>query len=186
MERRSTAGFTLIELMITIVVLAILVAIAIPSFAGAVDRRRISDATEAVAKQVQQARMSAIETNRRITMVIQGSDDNWCFGLTDDPTCDCAVADSCRIPFSVDANIQPTDYEEVVGRGAQFRGVILDSAPALMSFEPRLGVRDDLGNPTEAIILGSARGLEARIVVNRLGRVATCSPDEISGMAECP
>lgn len=47
-RRRRAAGFTLIELLIAIVVAAILVSIAIPSYSGYVQRARRSEATTAL------------------------------------------------------------------------------------------------------------------------------------------
>ena len=186
----KSRGFTLIELMVTIGVLTILIVLALPSFFGAIDRRRVVDATEAVGKQIQQARTSAIETNRPIRMVFDAASDPWCFGLTDAATCDCTTADSCTIPFGVDATtLAPTDYEEVVGRAGQFPGVDLVSAPATLRFEPRRGVRDDGGNPVETVVVRSARGLEAHVMVNIIGRVSTCSPagaSNVSVMKTCP
>lgn len=48
MYTRSKAGFTLIEMMITLVVLAVLAAVAIPSYSLFVERARRSEAREAL------------------------------------------------------------------------------------------------------------------------------------------
>lgn len=189
---RSITGFTLIELLITIAVLTILTVIAMPSFFDAIDRRRVVDAAEAIGKQVQQARSAAIETNRRITMVFDATSDPWCFGLTDLATCDCNATDpteSCRIPFGLNADVNPEDYEEVVGRAGQFLGVNMTAAPGQLRFEPRRGLRDDGGNPVETVIITSGRGGEAHVMINVIGRVSICSPagpSNVSGMRTCP
>jgi type IV pilus assembly protein PilE len=53
-SRNAQSGFTLLELMITVVIVAILAAIAIPGYSGYVTRGNISDATSRLAtKQVQ-------------------------------------------------------------------------------------------------------------------------------------
>ncbi|NHA15871.1 Tfp pilus assembly protein FimT/FimU [Thioalkalivibrio sp. XN279] len=205
-QASQSRGFTLIELLVTIGVLTILIVLGTPSFFDAIDRRRVVDATEALGKQVEQARMTAIETNRPITMVFDTGAD-WCFGLTDAATCDCSLAsaDVCEIPFSVDINLIPQDYEEVAGNAGQFPGLTLDSAPAAMRFAPGRGVRigainlganpadpsDDFVetvNPVETIEITSPRHV-ARVMVNAIGRVSTCSPPgagNISVMKTCP
>jgi type IV fimbrial biogenesis protein FimT len=187
--RSVPAGFTLIELMVTIAVLVILTVLAIPSFVDSIDRRRIVDAAEGIAKQVQQARTAAIQSNRPIAMVFNLSDPEWCFGLTDQLNCDCSVVDDCRIPFSHDLTIVPDDRQEIVGTRTQFSNVAISAAPASVRFEPSRGVRDDAGGAVESVVLVSPRGLEARVVVNLIGRVATCSPAGsayVVGMKTCP
>jgi type IV fimbrial biogenesis protein FimT len=187
--RKVQAGFTLIELMVTIAVLVILTVLAVPSFVDSIDRRRIVDAAEGISKQVQQARTAAIQSNRPIAMVIDISEPEWCFGLTDQLTCDCSEAGSCEIPFSHDVTIAPDSYEAVVGTRAQYSNMAISAAPASLRFEPRRGVRDDAGGPVESIVLVSPRGLQARVVVNAIGRVATCSPagsTYVVGMKTCP
>lgn len=183
-QASQSRGFTLIELLVTIAVLTILIVLATPSFFDAIDRRRVVDATEAIGKQVQQARMTAIETSRPITMVFD-TGDPWCFGLTDAATCECNTADSCRIPFAVGTDLAPTDYEEVAGRAGQFAGIELTDAPASLRFDPRRGVRDLPATPVESILVTSARGSQARVMINIIGRVSTCS-DDIPGMKPCP
>jgi type IV fimbrial biogenesis protein FimT len=202
-------GFTLIELLVTIGVLAILLVLGTPSFFDAIDRRRVVDAAEAIGKQVEQARMTAIETNRPITMVFETGAD-WCFGLTDDadgvPGCDCNAADSCQIPFNVPIGLipQPEDYDEMVGNAGQFPNVDLDTAPTGIRFAPGRGLRIGMINladpddptddfveavdPVETIVITSPRHV-AHVMVNAIGRVSTCSPAgaaNISVMKTCP
>jgi type IV fimbrial biogenesis protein FimT len=189
MKRAAYSGFTLIELMVTIAVLVILVVLAVPSFVDNLDRRRIVDAAEGIAKQVQQARMAAIQANRPIAIVFDTTEAEWCFGLTDQAACDCRQADACQIPFSHDLTITASTYQTVVGTRTQYSDVALAAAPASLRFEPRRGVRSDTGAPTESIVLTSARGREARVMVNIIGRAATCSPvgsTNVNGMRPCP
>ncbi|MGB5438499.1 MAG: type IV pilin protein [Gammaproteobacteria bacterium] len=47
---KTERGFTLVELLITIVILAIIVAIAVPSYSGKVQKSRRSDATTALSR----------------------------------------------------------------------------------------------------------------------------------------
>lgn len=61
MPRTNQLGFTIIELMITISVIAILAAIAMPSFADFLERNRIKGAAESVKAEFQYARSEAIK-----------------------------------------------------------------------------------------------------------------------------
>ncbi|MFU8832865.1 MAG: hypothetical protein ACNA7J_12020, partial [Wenzhouxiangella sp.] len=127
--------------------------------------------------------------SRPITIVFDTLEPEWCFGLTDQPSCDCRAPDDCRIPFSHDLTIVPTGYQTVQGTRTEYSDVALAAAPATLRFEPSRGVRDDTGFPVETIILTSPRGLESRVVVNPIGRVATCSPagsTYVIGMKPCP
>lgn len=59
-RRRMASGFTLVELMITIVVLAILAGLAAPSFADLIERNRLAGAANEIVAAMQTARMEAI------------------------------------------------------------------------------------------------------------------------------
>lgn len=61
-------GFTLIELMVTIAVLAVVLAIGVPSFQGITNRNRLSAITNEVVAAVQLTRMEAIRRNQRVLM----------------------------------------------------------------------------------------------------------------------
>jgi len=192
MARSSAKGFTLIEMMVVIAMVVIFVGVGLPTFLDVLDRRRISDAAEALARQAQQARAVAQDSSRSISLVFDGEDSAWCYGLTFRDNCDCnqtlaGQSDSCEIPLESGLNLVGTDLELVRDDSSQFTGVTLEAAPANVRFEPLRGLR--LGPPGDVtIVLRSARGLEARIAINEVGRVAVCSPDgatRVMSMREC-
>ena len=59
-------GFTLIELMVTIVIMAIMAAIAIPNFAEWVAKRRVASVAEKVASQIRFARAETARLNKPV------------------------------------------------------------------------------------------------------------------------
>lgn len=61
-------GFTLIELVVTVVVLAIMSAVAIPSFISVMNGNRISSASHELVAGLQLARSEAIRTNRSASL----------------------------------------------------------------------------------------------------------------------
>lgn len=62
------SGFTIIELMITIAVIAVLAAIATPSFTDLIERNRITGAAEAIKSELQFARSEAVKQSCDTTL----------------------------------------------------------------------------------------------------------------------
>lgn len=67
--RRFFAGFTLIELMITVAMLAVLVVVTIPPIMRAVERREVVEAAQAVLDLVEFAKVQAAARNRAYQLV---------------------------------------------------------------------------------------------------------------------
>jgi type IV fimbrial biogenesis protein FimT len=65
---RDDSGFTLVELMVTIAVLAILLAIGIPAFASLIASNRLTSATNELIASLQTARTEALRRNVRVTV----------------------------------------------------------------------------------------------------------------------
>ena len=68
MRHHLGAGFTLIELMVTVAVVAVLAAIAIPSFTDSLARRRLEGAANELSTDLQFARSQAVSNNANITL----------------------------------------------------------------------------------------------------------------------
>lgn len=74
-----TTGFTLLELVITVAVLAIALGIAIPSFQGITNRNRLTSIANELVGAVQLARMEALRRNQRV-VVCPTTDGSACSG----------------------------------------------------------------------------------------------------------
>lgn len=77
----ETRGFTLIELMVTIAVLAILLAIAFPSFTGIINGNRLSAASNEWLATLQIARMESVRRNTRV-VICPSTDGSTCSGTS--------------------------------------------------------------------------------------------------------
>ena len=66
MHHRSAAGFTLIDIMVTIAIFAIIVGMAVPALTDVADSLRLGQATRDVERELQTARLKAVTSNRPI------------------------------------------------------------------------------------------------------------------------
>lgn len=74
--RSRPRGFSLVELMVGIVVMAILLSLAIPSFKNWMQNSQIRNAAESIQNGLQRARAEAVARNANIEFVL-GADSSW-------------------------------------------------------------------------------------------------------------
>lgn len=66
--KKNQAAFTLIELMITIAVLAIVVGVAVPNFTVLIEKNRVKTLAEELASSMSVARMEALKRGKRVSV----------------------------------------------------------------------------------------------------------------------
>lgn len=185
LTEKGGGGFTLIEVLIVLVVLATLLVLAAPSFRDTIDRRRVTNAGVELKDQLQQARSLSVLLNRPVALEFRFVDaTNWCFGITDRAGCDCSnatlgPADAGSCSFAKPDAL--TDRVMGITSSASYPGVrLLESVSSNTTerivFEPTRGVRDDLLTPTVAYNLTSTQSTRnVRVSVNVIGRTRLCS-----------
>ena len=94
-SRKQLSGFTLIELVIVMVIVAIGVTLAAPSFRAIYEKRQLTNAAESIASFMNFAQSAAVKYNRDVIVNIRRTDeDTWCVGATLGRTaCDCREPD---------------------------------------------------------------------------------------------
>lgn len=171
-----TRGFTLIEMMVTVAILAILVSIAAPSFNNFFDKYRVKRAAETLSAFLVNAKSEALKRNKNVRTVITGSGTTWCAGMTENSTCDCSTASACQI-----------DGADRVINSTSFKGVQLLEPATTHAFE----FKTQRGTVTgfETVELESANGSKLNVVVSMVGRIRLCSPSgtgNLGGYTVCP
>ncbi|HHO69899.1 MAG TPA: prepilin-type N-terminal cleavage/methylation domain-containing protein [Halothiobacillus sp.] len=184
MKEGSNKGFTLIELIITIVVLTVLVSISMPLF-DVFDQRRLVAAGEAIYSNLQFARSEAIKQSRHIFVRVSSNGGrDWCLGVSENAHCDCTVTDpttakACVLSFDGSDNLLLKTLHS-----ADFNGVIMDPADFDFPFDGVRGMLVGVNNNT--IKLQSEKGRQLNVIVSRMGRVRICSPNgDVRGYPAC-
>jgi prepilin-type N-terminal cleavage/methylation domain-containing protein len=82
--RSGSAGFTLIELMIVIVTLAILAGVATPSLMGYMRQRGVREAADQLAMDMQRAKLLAISRNANCSIIVDSANNRYTISLTNE------------------------------------------------------------------------------------------------------
>jgi type IV fimbrial biogenesis protein FimT len=167
---RRGRGFTLIELVATVSVAAILATLAAGSFSSAHERRQLITVAETVNAELQLARLKALQRNEGVTVSWAAGAD-WCYGIDPGP-CDCTVAGDCAIKTAHDSGLA----SRITLAGADFSGA------TTLAFERVRGTASAAGG----VDFQNPGGLGLRVEVTTAGRTRICSPsDNTPGYPSC-
>jgi len=167
-------GFTVLELIVTLTIVTILMAVAVPSLSDMLERNRVIGAAEKMKADIEWARTTAIKNNTDIIMTTTiGAADAWCYGFNDTgAACDCSNANAC----TVDGVTRQYD-------GTPFGDTTL--GPIAGGYTMTLEPRGILAAAAPGAVTFTLNNASATISVTRLGRSSICSTS-LSQFPNCP
>lgn len=166
---RPTAGFTLIELMTVVSVLAVLLALAAPNMADFIEKRRVVAAAEAIYAKLQLARSEAIKQSATVSASLVVNETGWYVGLSHDPdACSDGIAD-CTLSVGTDDVRQTVSIDDFPGVTMEASG----SEPVIFTSRGIPSVR----SPSTIDLTSNQRGWTLRVEVGPIGRISICAPE---------
>ena len=178
-------GFTLVEVLMSVVLIAIGMALALPSYRDMVEKRQVTNGVEQLASFVNSAQGAAMKTNKEVWVSwARAGASEWCIGANVENSCDCTADDACQIngqDYVIDAShASPQVSMQSIGSGGD------DNA---YGFDPIRGLMTDLNDSLALEIHSQSGDFRLSLMVNNTGRVILCSPDAdyaVPGYALCP
>ena len=154
--RRRARGFTLLELMVALAIVAVLTTLALPSFGSMVARHRLKAAAEQLQMDLAELRLLSAQRAQPLHLDVSAGA-QWCYALAVASGCDCRVPQACQLK-TVRAHDHP--------------GVTLLEGDPLVVDARSTGA---LTHGRAALLQGS-QGAQLRVGLTLLGRPKVCAP----------
>lgn len=154
-------GFTLLEAAITVAVLAIIAAAAIPNYSSYLAKQRLRHVAELLEQDLRRARTLSVDEGKNIHVSFQ-SGAQWCWGLSRQSPCDCATG----LPRCELSGESHHDHKRVLLQSGQ--GVTFQAGMGRALGWSRIGISND-------------RNQQLHIDLNPLGRPSICGTDARKG-----
>lgn len=183
-------GFTMVELLVALAIMAILVAAAAPSFSAFIDRAKVRSAADELVSMVADARGSAVMAGRNVSMAVDGDSDAWCIGaneagmpaagepMTGSSECDCVASPAACTVVGRQAVIDAVEHDDVT----------VLAVGGEIEIDGKMGHLVALGTTTLATFVSPDPDYQLAVVVAPLGQARACVPagaDPIAGYPSC-
>lgn len=197
----ASAGFTLIELIVTVAVVAIFATIAIPSFQEFRERAAVRGASEQFIALLAQARFEAARRNLPVSVVVRQDGDAWCAGaiLGNATNCNCFLPDQTAAGYCALGQAPEQDSASAVSGVEQAvqgnKRTRLLAAPnfngdGIVTFDPKLGLLSDPADAGVLVLRSPTDAFDYRLqmAITAVGRTSACVPDgarAVAGYRSC-
>lgn len=167
-SHKTQQGLTLIELMITVAIISIVAAVAVPAFNETIERNRLMSAVNKFKGDVELTRSEALKSGQDtyFNYVVTGTGVSWCYGL-DTGDCDCKTANSCSIGSTESSNNFEITQLSTPG--------VVDSTGEVI-FDFRKGGLASTPTSTATTFVLSTDNFQSTISINTAGRVSATDP----------
>lgn len=183
-------GFTVIELMVVIAVIAIIAGLALPSYRTLIEKRQVTSGAEQLGAFLSAVQIEAVKRSENISVSYSRTDaDTWCLGIVSGTAaCDCTVTDHTAADACV------------IGGETQVRVINGDNLnyPAVMNamngdgafvFDPARGLMVDHTDTVELELLSDEGTYALNVQLSPTGRLKLCSDSagkKVPGYEVCP
>ena len=183
-EFSKNKGFTVIELLIAVAVVAIVTSLALPSYRTIIEKRQVTSGAQQIASFLSLAQLEAVKRNEEVVVSYSRTDDgNFCIGIdADDGACDCgANLNSCTVDGAPRVMTQdnlnyPEALTAMTGDGA-------------FSFDPVRGMLTTFTDVASVSFVSQPENTYAlNVDVGPTGRVRICSVNsgtQVPGFQTC-
>lgn len=180
--RTYVRGFTLIELMVSLSVLAILMVVAVPSFVSFRQRTALDGAAQQLSSSWNEARFEALRRDQLLKVTLLNNSGALCFGVSetsnpaDSTPCDCFASDPAAADYC-DVTVYP-------GSGVDWKGVTASGTPTMGSntgvvvIDPKRGGITDSSDWGRVSLLAPEGTADYRLdfYIDTRGRAVICEP----------
>lgn len=175
-QQSGCRGFSLIELLIGIVIMAILMSLAAPSFRTWLQNSQIRNAAESVQNGLQRARAEAVGRNADVEFIL-GADSSWTIQLPNGANIESRFASE----GSRDVTVAVTPVGATTVTFNNFGGILNANRGA----DQIIGTADDTAPFTrvdlDSSVLAAADSQDLRVTIGVGGNVRMCDPNAPTG-----
>jgi len=192
-------GFTVIELMITIAVVAVITSLALPSYRTILEKRQVTSGAEQLGAFLSSAQLESVKRNQFVAVNYQTSGGDWCLSMQAGDTATeaetAAAACDCTITDITDANVCDLDgslkafSSSVLNHAEVFQSYDVTGDDDTLVFDPIRGVTQDAETVKVELMSEPEESYALDVEVSVTGRVKICSNKaankDVPGFKEC-
>lgn len=181
-SRRLQRGLTLVELIVTLVIVGVLLTLAVPSFSEAIARERLRGVNAQLVTDLKFARSESIQRSEAVSVDFRSNSSASCYAIyaiNAGGTCDCLQgAEQC---VAGETGV-PVELLKIVAL-PQAQGVSLTTQPS----EIKIHHLRAFHTAELSVTLTGQRGMQLMTLLTTQGSIVTCSPNgTMPGVPACP